>query len=115
MSKTIVIKLTKAGNRTSTFSIQDDRGHVLASDVSKATLISGLAVSIEDSVKAVILSTLGCCAKTINIPVTTATVEDLAAMRFQEVNTPSLWRHLTDPVTYNKYYGCTRPYIIEYP
>ena len=90
---------------------------MLASDVSKATLISGLAVSVEDSVQAVVLSTSGtdCCAITMNIPVTTATVEEVAAIRFQNVNTSSLWRHLTDPVVYNKYYGCIKPYVIEYP
>ena len=85
MSKTIVIKLTKAGNRTSMFSIHDDRGNLLASDVPKATLISGLAVSVEDSVQAVVLSTSGtdCCAITMNIPVTTATVEEVEEVYYQ--------------------------------
>ena len=117
MSKTIVIKLKKAGNRVSAFSISDDRGNVLATDVSKATLISGLALSVEDDVKVVTLSSLGpnCCSKSWNISVTTTTVEELASIKFVEANTSSLWRHLTNPVIYNTYYGCVQPYIIEYP
>ena len=117
MAKTIVIKIKKAGSRVSTFSISDDRGNVLAIDVSKSTLISGLAVNVEDSVKVVILTSTGidCCSKSWNIPVTTITIEELAAIKYVEINTASLWRHLTNPIIYNTYYGCVRPYIIEYP
>lgn len=117
MAKTIVIKIKKAGSRVSTFSISDDRGNVLAIDVSKSTLISGLAINVEDSVKVIILTSTGtdCCSKSWNIPVTTITVEELAAIKYVEINTASLWRHLTNPIIYNTYYGCVRPYIIEYP
>lgn len=117
MAKTIVIKLKKAGNRVNVFSISDDRGNTLATNVSKSTLISGLALSVEDSVNVVIVSSSGsaCCSKSWNIPVTTITVEELASIKFVESNTSSLWRHLTNPETYNTYYGCIQPYIIEYP
>jgi len=117
MAKTIVVRIKKAGSRLGTFSISDDRGNVLATDVSKATLISGLALSIGDDVKVIVLTSVGinCCSKTWNIPVTTITIEELAAIQYQEKNTASLWRHLTNPVIYNTYYGCTQPYIIEYP
>jgi len=30
-------------------------------------------------------------------------------------NTGSIWRHLTDTLNYNKFYGNIEPYIIEYP
>lgn len=117
MAKTIIIKLKKAGKRVTMFSISDDRGNVLATDVPKSTLISGLALSVDDSVRVVVLTSTGinCCGSVWNIPVTTITKPDLAAIKFQEVNTASLWRHLTNPVIYNTYYGCVRPYIIEYP
>lgn len=117
MAKTIVVRLKKAGSRLGTFSISDDRGNVLATNVSKATLISGLALSIGDDIKTIVLSSIGinCCGKTWNIPVTTITIEELAAITFQHSNTASLWRHLTNPVIYNTYYGCIKPYIIEYP
>jgi hypothetical protein len=117
MTNRIIIKLKKAGNRLSTFSISDDLGNVLATNVSKADLISGVAFIIDASVNVIILSSTGinCCSKTWNIPVSTITQIDLAAMKFQEANTSSLWRHLTNPVLYNNFYGCIAPYIIEYP
>jgi len=117
MSKAIVIKLKKAGSRLSTFSISDDMGNVLATNVPKSSLISGLALSVNDSVKVVVLSSTGtnCCSKTWNIPVTEICLADLAAIQYTESNTSSIWRHLTNPVIYNTFYGCTQSYIIEYP
>jgi hypothetical protein len=117
MSKTIIIKLKKAGRRVTMFSISDDRGNILATDIPKSTLISGLALSVDDSVRVIVLTSTGinCCGSVWNLPVTTITKPELAAIKFQEVNTASLWRHLTNPVIYNTYYGCIRPYIIEYP
>jgi hypothetical protein len=117
MAKTIIIKLKKAGKRATMFSISDDRGNVLATDVLKSTLISGLALSVDDSVRVVVLTSTGinCCGSVWNIPVTTITKPELAAIKFQDSNTASLWRHLVNPVIYNTYYGCIRPYIIEYP
>ena len=99
------------------FSISDDRGNILATDVPKSTLVSGLALSVDDSVRVVVLTSTGinCCGSVWNIPVTTITKPELAAIKFQEVNTASLWRHISNPVIYNTYYGCIRPYIIEYP
>lgn len=127
MAKTIVIKLKKAGRRVSVFSISDDRGNILATNVPKSTLISGLALSVDDSVRVIVLTsscsgnasiigvTNNSCGSTWNIPVTTITNPELAAIKFQDSNTASLWRHLTNPVIYNTYYGCVKPYIIEYP
>jgi hypothetical protein len=117
MAKTIVIKIKKSGSRLTTFSISDDRGNVLATDVPKSKLISGLALSVGDDVKVVIVTSTGinCCSKSWNIPVTTITIEELAAIQYVETNTASLWRHLTNPVIYNNYYGCIKPYVIEYP
>jgi hypothetical protein len=117
MNKTIVIKLKAAGNRLSRFSIYDDRGNLLAADVPKSELISGLAVVIDDTVTVVIIKSEGknCCGKFWNIPVTTIKKYELAAIQYKEQNTASLWRHLSNPIIYNTYYGCTEPYVIEYP
>lgn len=117
MSKNIVIKLKKAGNRLNDFSISDDLGDILASDVTKAQLIQGMAFTIADSVSTIIISALGnnCCLKSWNIPVSTITIEELIFIKFQNANTGSLWRHLTNPVLYNNFYGCIAPYVIEYP
>lgn len=117
MAKTITIKLKKAGNRTTTFSISDDRGNVLATNVSKQDLIYGLSFSVEDNVKVIILTYTGkdCCNKTINLPITELTKQEIVDIQFQTVNTASLWSHLTNPLIYNNFYGCIHPYVIEYP
>ncbi|NBW33802.1 MAG: hypothetical protein EBR30_01960 [Cytophagia bacterium] len=117
MSKAIVIKLTKAGSRLSTFSISDDIGNVLATDVTKQQLIDGISLVVEDSVKVVIITSTGkgCCNKSWNIPVTTITRYDLAQSTYQESNTANMWAHLKNPAIYNHFYGCIEPYIIEYP
>ena len=117
MNKTIIIKLTAAGSRLSRFSIYDNVGNLLASDVPKSELISGVAFSVADTVNFVVIKAEGntCCGKSWNIPVTTIKQYQLAAIQFQEQNTASLWRHLTNPVIYNIYYGCTNAYVIEYP
>lgn len=117
MAKTIVIKLKKAGNGAQLFSISDDRGNVLATDIAKSKLIDGISFSVDDSVKVIILSYSGinCCNKTINLPLTTITKQEVAAINFTAANTASMWAHLKNPQLYNSFYGCTHPYIIEYP
>ena len=117
MSKTITIRLKKAGTRVTTFSVSDDMGNVLATNVHKQQLIDGLSFIVEDSVKVIVVTSTGkkCCGKSWNFPIETASKEQLASIKFKYQNTASLWRHLTNPVIYNNYYGCINPYIIEYP
>lgn len=118
MSKTIVIKLTKIGDRLSTFDISDNFGNVLGTDVPKEKLIDGIAVSIDNAVTVIIITPTGknCCnVKSLSVPVTTITDKELISINTVNTNTSSIWRHLTDPQIYNTYYGCTEPYIIEYP
>lgn len=117
MSKTILIKLKKAGNRATTFSIADNYGNVLATDVSKEALIDGVAYIVEDEVSVIILTYSGtnCCNKTLNIPVGTITIQEMVDISFSTKNTSSMWSHLTDTTKYNEYYGCIHPYVIEYP
>ena len=43
MDKVIVIKLKSAGTKVKTFSISDDLGNVLLTNVSKKELISGVS------------------------------------------------------------------------
>jgi hypothetical protein len=117
MSKTITIRLKKAGTRVTTFSVSDDMGNVLATDVHKQQLIDGLSFIVDSSVKVIVITSTGkkCCGKSWNFPIETASKEQLASIKFKYQNTASLWRHLTNPVIYNNYYGCINPYIIEYP
>lgn len=117
MAKTVLIKIKKAGSRTSTFSISDDRGNVLATNVSKKDLIEGMAFSVGNDVKVIVLTYSGsdCCSKTLNIPVSTLTKQEIVDIKYSPVNTASLWSHLKNPLLYNNFYGCIHPYIIEYP
>jgi hypothetical protein len=117
MAKTVIIRITKAGSRLGVFSLFDDRGNTLATDISKKNLIDGYTVSVEDSVKVIVVKSVGtgCCGRTWNIPIGEVTVQQLAAINYEEKNTASLWTHLKNPVIYNTFYGCISPYIIEYP
>lgn len=117
MSKTITLKLKAAGLRTSTFSISDDRGNVLVTDATKPDLIKGISVTVADEVKVITITYTGlnCCNKTINIPIIELTRQEVVNLGFTTKNTSSMWKHLDNPLLYNNYYGCIRPYIIEYP
>lgn len=115
MAKTIIIKLTKAGNRTGPFTISDNLGTVLGTDIPRSVLISGVSYSIDDVVSAIIVKSTGKCKVTKTISITDLDVTQIAAIKFEEQNTASLWRHLTNTMIYNTYYGNIEPYIIEYP
>lgn len=115
MSKTIVIRLKKAGSRGNIFSIKDSLGNVLATNVTKSDLISGLSFIVEDNVFYVTISSLECCNAGTKIVLSSITNQELANLEFNTINTGSLWKHLTNTTIYNKYYDCTYPYIIEYP
>ena len=117
MAKTVVIRITKSGSRLGVFSLFDDRGNTLATDVSKDNLIDGYTVSVDDSVQVIVVKSVGlnCCGRTWNIPIGEITVPELASIQYEEKNTASLWTHLKSPVIYNTFYGCVSPYVIEYP
>ena len=117
MAKTILIRIKKAGNRTSVFTLRDNYGNTLATNIPKEDLIQGKAFSVEDNVSVIIVTYTGinCCDMSINIPITTITNLENAAIVFEPIRTSSTWKHLTDPTLYNNFYGCVAPYIIEYP
>lgn len=115
MSQTIIIKLTAAGNRTGPFNIYDDLGNLLATDISKQNLIDGYTVSVGDEIIGFVLESIGKCNTIVELSITELTVEQIAAISFVEQNTASIWRHLTNIMLYNNYYGNIEPYIIEYP
>src|SRR5688572_8083223 len=117
MSKTIIVRIKRAGNRVKNFSIVDDLGNILKDDVSKSSLIEGITLIVEDYITRVILKYEdgGCCDKQLIVPVRTITPQEIADFEYSPKNTPTLWRHLTNPTIYNSFYGCISPYIIEYP
>jgi len=120
MPKTTFIKLTKVGSRTGPkFDIYDDLGNILAKDVTKSTLKTGISLQVDNAVKVILIKSLdgcnGTCTNTINVPITTGFFSQLPNIQAVSKNTASLWRHLTSPIMYNHFYGNIEPYIIEYP
>ena len=116
MSKIVIIRLTCSGGRTGPFNITDNEGNVLGTNITKQNLIDGYTVSVDDAIDSVIITSAGKCNGIfIEVSIGTATKEELAALTYTVCNTGSIWRHLTDTLNYNKFYGNIEPYIIEYP
>jgi hypothetical protein len=116
MSKTIIVKLTRAGNRaTGPFSVRDNLGNYLDLSVSRQALVDGKSYSVNDAAVAVLIISEGKCVIEDYVPITSEYVDRIAAIRTEIYNTGSIWRHLTNTLIYNKFYGLIEPYIIEYP
>lgn len=113
--KTITIKLVKAGSRIGPFTLSDQFGNIIAQDVSKATLITGISYNVNDNVTLVTITSTGDCSIVKTVSVTTINPAQISSTPFVETNTACLWRHLTDINLYNNFYGKTEPYVIEYP
>lgn len=115
MSKVITIKLTKAGVRTGPFKISDNYGNVLGTNIPRSQVISGITYSVSDDVTVIIIESIGKCKTRLQMPIEELCITDIAAIEFVPTNTPSLWRHLTNTIIYNTFYGNIEPYVIEYP
>jgi hypothetical protein len=116
MPKSIVIKLTSLGNRVQgPFDITDNLGNVVATNVAMQTLIAGASYMFADAAVSATLKSKDSCNLSVTTNIAYLSQQDINNIRLVESNTGSLWRHLTDVVNYNKYYGVIRPYIIEYP
>lgn len=117
MSKIITIKLTKVGDYTNTFSISDDLGNVLGTNIRRDKLIDGIQFTVGDTVQVISVfpSDNTCCGEVIEVPISSKSIFQAAGSVTKKSNTASLWRHLTNPTLYNNFYGCIHPYIIEYP
>jgi len=103
MTKTVVIRLTCAGNRTGPFDISDNYGDVLGVGITKQNLIDGYTVSVDDAVTMIILESTGKCKTIIEMSIVDLTIEQIAAITFTPCNTASVWRHLTNITIYNKF------------
>lgn len=115
MSKAIVIKLTRAGVRTGPFNISDSLGNVLGENVPKQTLINGITYIVDDAVSAITIASTGKCNKVVTFPIATVSPSQIANSTFTQTKTSCIWRHLTNTLIYNTFYGNIEPYIIEYP
>lgn len=115
MSKSITIKLTKAGPKSGPFTISDQFGNIIAQDVPKKTLIAGVTYSLDDNVTLIIVKSVGSCKVEKTITLSPITTDQFANVTFSQTTTACIWRHLTNIQIYNTFYGNIEPYIIEYP
>ena len=115
MSKVITIRLTTAGAGTGPFTITDQFGNVIATNVSKKSLIAGISYVVDNVVDIITIESTGKCKLKKSFTLQSITRTDYAALTYTQSTSACLWRHLTDIHTYNYYYGKIEPYIIEYP
>lgn len=113
--KIITIKLTKASPKSGPFTIKDELGNIIASNVPKKDLILGMSFTVNDSINVVNITSTGECQFSKNISLKEFSIYNIINSSYKEVITACLWRHLTTTTKYNFYYGKISPYIIEYP
>ena len=115
MSKIITIKLTQVAPSSGPFTIFDQLGNVIAEDVPKTILVSGVNYTVNDNVTSVKLKSTGSCKIEKTNPLSDITEQQFINIVLKEIITGCIWKHLTNIQLYNSYYGVTHPYIIEYP
>ena len=115
MPKTIVIKLKSSSPTAGPFTISDEYGTILATGVSRASLINGVSYSVADATSVIILESTGTCKLKKTFSIETTNPIAIAATTYTQTKTACLWRHLVNPTIYNTFYGNTQPYIVEYP
>jgi hypothetical protein len=115
MPKVATIKLTKAGSIAGSFTISTEYGDVLATNVSKKSLIQGVNYTVDDNVNFIVLESTGKCKIKKMFPLEVISIYQYQEATYTQSSTACLWRHLTNIQLYNSYYGNIEPYIIEYP
>jgi len=115
MSKTISIKLIEVGPTAGPFSIFDQFGNVIAMDVSKKILVSGISYIVNDNVTIITIKSTGKCKAEKSISIKDITVSEYINVKLIQTVTGCVWTHLLNIEKYNTYYGNIEPYIIEYP
>lgn len=96
MSKTITIKLTKAGPTAGPFTISDQFGNIIAQDVLKKTLIAGISYIVNNDVTMLVIKSVGSCKAEKVVPLAPITTEQYTNVQFSQTMTACIWRHLTN-------------------
>jgi hypothetical protein len=114
MSKIITIKLTRGGSTSGPFTISDDWGNIIATEVTIGTLINGVSYNVDDNLTMITIESTGNCVFKKTKLISTVTPIQLRTTSFVKSVSACLWRHLTTVRTFNEFYGVVEPYIIEY-
>jgi hypothetical protein len=115
MNKEITIKLTQTGPNSGPFSVYDNYGNLLDSNVNRKSLIKGKTYLVDSSVNVITIKSLGKCPFEKNFPLKQINYLTYASSNYTQIKTACLWTHLKNIRIYNSFYGVTDPYIIEYP
>jgi hypothetical protein len=116
MAQSVHVKIQTLGyNITGPFNISDDLGNVIATGVSLSTLMQGTIYQVNDAATAVVIYSLDACDKALSICITDLYLNEIEDIHATFSNTSVVWRHLTNTLVNNTYYGKIEPYIIEYP
>lgn len=115
MAKNIYIKLTKLFPTMGTFNIYDQYSNVIDENVPRSRLEEGAGYVVENDVNAITIVSLGECSYQKTVVINKMDIYSLFNTPSVETSTGCLWRHLTNPTIFNKFYGVISPYIIEYP
>lgn len=115
MAKNVYIKLTKVSPSTKTFNIYDQFDVLIDENVPKSSLLEGMGYILGDDVIAIKLVSQGDCSYEKTMLIDNMSKYDFFNTPSSESSTGCVWRHLTNPTIFNKFYGGISPYIIEYP
>jgi hypothetical protein len=115
MSKVIVIKIVESGKGIGPFTLSDILGNIIEENISFHDLVIGRSFVVDDSITKIILESTGKCKVKVIQNLRDITQDEYKNTKFQYIYHACAWRHLTDVVHYNSYYGITEPYIIEHP
>jgi hypothetical protein len=115
MSKTIIIKLKEGGEWLGPFNLYNINGDLIEANIPFSELKAGKAFVVDDDVTTIILESTGKCKFKVTKELGTITIDEYKNTEYQVVYHGCSWRHLTDVVNYNSFYGIIEPYVIEYP
>lgn len=115
MAQPITIKLSSAGPNVGPFTVYDDKGNIVAQDITRAQLKAGITFYVDDDVKVIIIKSTGRVQMSKAYSVASFDRVEYGNLVFNNIGVGCVWKHLDNPLIYNTFYGNTEPYVIEYP
>ncbi len=113
---TISLRMKSASPNSGPFTIKDDLGNTLGTNVTLSSLIHGIAYEVDSKVEVITLISSGDCEYTKRFSVLRSVpLVEYQNIQFQPLRTGCVWTHLRNDTLYNYYYGDIKPYVIEYP
>jgi len=89
-------------------------GDLIEANIPTSELIIGKAFVVDNTVEIIVLESIGVCPYKVTKILRDITLDEYQNTEYSIVYQGCSWKHLTDVVHYNSYYGIIEPYIIEY-